>query len=640
MNKTQALEQGEVVLRQVSSRWVGVFADTAPSDAAAFDCRLLAGEGRSRKLYLRNGIESDPPLCAERAGCGVILDGILYNRDDLRSELGEFSVSAASDDAELVLAAYQRWGEDFLKRLRGAFALIIWDSSREVLLCLRDPIGTYPMFYAETKDGLLVSSSMDALIRQPHFSAGVNRAALADFMLDRFPMMEETFFESVSRVPPGHVLRVTRQGRNSFRYWDPAPDGTVKWLTRDEVERFDELLDQAVHRCLSLGPAGILLSGGLDSVSVAAVAAQRATAEKLPRPLALSLLFPEPDVDEEIIQRSVATQLGLPQVLKSFDEAAGKRGLLAEAVALNNLLPAPILNTWWPAYDFLVREGERRGCRSILTGTGGDEWLGITPMLAADLFRELDFSGVYRLWASNFRSFRRPSLALLRAQVWTFGLGPLVIPPLHRVVKRVAPSAVRMRRRIVAPLPKWLAPDAALRKELEQRWEQRSLRETYADSSDSFYIREMKLGLEHPLVSWEVEEQFEFSRMAGVRVLHPLWDPDLVELLYRTPPFMLIHEGRTKGLVRASLGRRFPNLGFERQRKVEGTRFYSSLIYREAGKIWEQLGGVSTLASLGVVDERTVGPSFDHLLARRRHGDAHRAWSILNLESWARAHSQ
>jgi len=196
-----------------------------------------------------------------------------------------------------------------------------------------------------------------------------------------------------------------------------------------------------------------------------------------------------------------------------------------------------------------------------------------------------------------------------------------------------------MRRRILTPFPKWLAPDAALRKKLEQRWEQRSIRERHADTSDSFYIREMKLGLDHPLVSWETEEQFEFGRMAGVRMVHPLWDPDLVDLLYRTPPFMLIHDGRTKGLVRASLGRRFPHLGFERQRKVEGTRFYSSLIYREAGKIWEQLGGVSTLASLGVVDERTVGPSFDHLLARRRHGDAHRAWSILNLESWARAHT-
>src|SRR5258708_4505703 len=263
MNKAQALEQGDkAALPQVSSHWLGVFSDAPPNDAAAFDCRLVAGEGRSRKLYLRNGIDSAPPLCAERAGCGVIFDGSLYNRDDLQSELGEFLVPPASNHAELVLAAYQRWGEDFLKRLRGAFALVIWDSSREVLLCLRDPIGTYPMFYTENQDGLFVSTSTDVLIRQPHVSVGVNRAALADFMLDRFPMMEETFLEGVSRVPPGHVLRVTRQGSCSFRYWDPAPDGTVKWLNPDEVEQFDELLDQAVRRCLSFGPAGILLSGG------------------------------------------------------------------------------------------------------------------------------------------------------------------------------------------------------------------------------------------------------------------------------------------------------------------------------------------------------------------------------------------
>jgi asparagine synthase (glutamine-hydrolysing) len=567
----------------------------------------------------------------------VIFDGNLHNREDLQSDLGEFLVPPASNDAELVLAAYQRWGEDFLRRLRGAFALVIWDSSREVLLCLRDPIGTYPMFYTENQDGLLVSTSTDILIRQPHVSGGVNRAALADFMLDRFPMMEETFLDDVSRVPPGHVLRVTPQGSSSFRYWDPAPDGTVKWLNPDEVEQFDELLDQAVRRCLSFGPAGILLSGGLDSVSVAAVASQCAGAEGLPKPLALSLVFPGLEVNEEIVQRGVASQLGLSQVLKQFNEAAGKNGLLAGAVAMNGSLPAPIMNTWWPAYDALVREGEQRGCRTILTGTGGDEWLTVSPMLAADLLRSFDIAGTYRLWQSLRRSFRRPNLALLRNLLWTFGLGPLVIPPAHRFVKRVAPSAVRMRRRIFAPPPKWLAPDAALRRKLEERWEQKSLRETHAGGS--FYLGEMRLGLDHPLVSWETEEQFEFSRMAGVRILHPLWDPDLVDLLYRTPPFHLIQEGRTKGLVRASMARRFPNLGFDRQRKVEGTGFYSSLIYRDADKIWQQLKGATTLASLGVVDERTLGPSFEQLLTRRKYGDAHRAWSILNLESWARAHT-
>src|SRR6266404_2750576 len=305
MNKTQVLEQGDKdILRQSDSGWLGVFTHTLPGDLSVLNSRLVAGEGRSPKLYLRHEIDSTPPLCAERAGFGVIFDGTLYNRHELQRDLGEFLAAAATSDAELILAAYQRWGEDLLPRLRGAFALIICDTSREVLLGLRDPVGIYPMFYAENRDGWVISTSVDVLIRQPNVSTGVNRAALADFMLDRFPMMEETFLDGVSRVPPGHVLRVARDGHRSFRYWDPAPDGRVKWLTPDEVERFDELLDQAVGRSLSFGSPGILLSGGLDSVSVAAVAAQRAGNMGSPKPLALSLVFPGADVNEEIVQRS------------------------------------------------------------------------------------------------------------------------------------------------------------------------------------------------------------------------------------------------------------------------------------------------------------------------------------------------
>jgi asparagine synthase (glutamine-hydrolysing) len=638
MNNTQALEQGDKNFQQQStSRWIGVLTPAAPNEGLTMGCRLVAGEGRSKKLYLLHEIGSAPPLCAERSGCGVIFDGVLYNRRELQQDLGEFNAPADNSDAETVLAAYQRWGEAFLKRLRGAFALIIWNTSSEILLCLRDPIGTYPMFYAEDRDGLLVSPSINVLVAQPRISASVNRAALADYLLDRFPKMEETFFDVISRVPPGHVLRVAHNRRRSYRYWDPAPGGKVNWLMPDEVERFDGLFDQAVSRCLSLGPAGIFLSGGLDSVSVAAVAAYRARIDGVTKPWALSLVFPDTDVDEEIVQRGVAAQLGLPQVVKRFYDATGQNGLLAGAVALNSFLPAPINNTWLPAFHALVREGKVRGCRTILTGSGGDEWLTVSPMLAADLLRQLDFGNVYRLWQTARRSFRRSNFALLRALVWTFGLGPLVIPPVHRVAKQLAPSLVKMRRRIFAPPPKWLAPDPTLRRELVRRWEERSLPDT--PPSESFYLQEAKTGLDHPLVSWEIEELFNFGQMDSVRVLHPIWDPDLVDLLYRTPPFLLIRNGRTKGLVRDSLARRFPNLGFEQQRKVEATRFYASLIYRDVPNIWQQLGGGSTLASLGIVDMRTLGPSFHRLLARRKIGEAHLAWSILNLESWARAHT-
>ena len=211
MNRTRPLEQGDKdVLQQATSRWLGVLTSAPPVDLPTFSCQLVAGEGRSKKLFLRHQVDSVPPLCAERAGCGVIFDGALYNRRDLERELGGLLASPAGSDADIILAAYEGWGEEFLKRLRGAFALIIWDTSREVLLCLRDPIGTYPMFYAEDRDGLLVSPSIDVLIGQPNISASVNRAALADYLLDRFPLMEETFFDVVSRVPPGQDRKSTR----------------------------------------------------------------------------------------------------------------------------------------------------------------------------------------------------------------------------------------------------------------------------------------------------------------------------------------------------------------------------------------------------------------------------------------------
>ena len=158
-------------------------------------------------------------------------------------------------------------------------------------------------------------------------------------------------------------------------------------------------------------------------------------------------------------------------------------------------------------------------------------------------------------------------------------------------------------------------------------------------ASSSFYINMMRTALEHPVVSWELEEMFEVYRRAGVRVLQPFWDADLVDMLYRTPPLQLIHDGRNKGLVRASLARRFPNLGFERQRKMEATSFYSSLIYQDAAKIWRQLAGTQTLGELGIIDEHLLPQAFDQLLSGHHEGrDAHRVWSILNLETWARAH--
>src|SRR5258706_6854328 len=245
MNNTQVLgdQQNEIV--QQGSRWLATFTRSAPLDLPGYMGQGVGAHGRAQTLYLGSETDYTLPVCAEQASTNVIFDGELFNHQELQDELGD-QIKPAINDAEIILAGYQRWGQDFLSRLRGSFALIIWDNSREVLLCLRDPLGSHPLFYTNARDELLLSPSIEVLLQHPHVSRALNRPAMVDHFLDRYPRLEETFHDAVSRVPPGHVLQVTREGRRAFRYWDPAPDGEVKWITEGAEDRFEVLFEQAV----------------------------------------------------------------------------------------------------------------------------------------------------------------------------------------------------------------------------------------------------------------------------------------------------------------------------------------------------------------------------------------------------------
>ena len=99
-----------------------------------------------------------------------------------------------------------------------------------------------------------------------------------------------------------------------------------------------------------------------------------------------------------------------------------------------------------------------------------------------------------------------------------------------------------------------------------------------------FYFRELWESLDHPLTAMEMEEVFESGTRMGLRILMPYWDADLLEMLYRIPPHLLNKGGRSKGLVRQSVARRFPQLGFERQKKVIATNFFNSTMLQDGKK--------------------------------------------------------
>jgi hypothetical protein len=193
----------------------------------------------------------------------------------------------------------------------------------------------------------------------------------------------------------------------------------------------------------------------------------------------------------------------------------------------------------------------------------------------------------------------------------------------------------RRQRKMIEAVPDWVAPDPDLRREVNER-----AHRTLAVSepgAGGFYEREMRTALEHPLNTMESEEYFEMGRRLGMRIAHPYWDADLVDFLYRVPPHLLLYGGRAKGLVRDTVARRFPNLGFESQRKSSATTFYRKVMLTEGPKAWELLGGAATtLGRLGVVDTKRHTATMAEIFAGQRSQESYRIWTTLQLEAWAR----
>jgi asparagine synthase (glutamine-hydrolysing) len=565
---------------------------------------------------------------AQRGPLQAVFHGALFDRDALASALG---LPGHATEADLVLAACERWRDDALGRLRGSYVVAVADRSEGRAMIARDALGLHPLFYASTGRDLVFAASPAALFTGAGIAKRPNRAALADHLCYRWPDPQETFYDGVRRVLAGSFILAGGGAPATHKYWNPIPDDRpMAWLDAADVERFGVLLDQAVDRCLKTGPTGIFLSGGLDSISVAAVAADRARRLGCPDPVALSLGFPHPECDERPVQSAVATALGLRHHMIDFADAVAPEGMFARALAMNTGATSPVNSSWSPAYQTLARRGRADGIQTILTGSGGDEWLTVSAYFAADLIRAGDVAGYRNFVSAWWRSYRSSPLVLMRSVVWKYGLRPLA----GQALSRLAPDAWERRRqtRAVRRDPAYVAPDGALKNELKHRTTGSLV---CANPPNGFYLRDIRFGLDHPQLAMELEERHEFGRRAGVRFLHPFWDTDLVDMLIRTPPALLDRGGRSKGLVRPALAERFPSLGFDRQRKAAATSFYQEMLAAEGRVLVDRLGGFPALGALGVVDPAAARTFVDDTMARDPK-KLHRVWDLLNLETWVR----
>jgi asparagine synthase (glutamine-hydrolysing) len=206
----------------------------------------------------------------------ITADARLDCRGELLAELDQASrkVGSSAPDSDLILHAYSVWGTTCVDHLRGDFAFAIWDAGHKQLFCARDHFGIRPFYYAQLGKLFLFSNTLNCVRLHPRVSAELNEAVIGDFLL--FGLNYDnatTSFRDIQRLPPAHCLTVTTNGSSIKRYWTPPTFGPIRYLkNEDYVEHFQALLQGAVADRLRTDRAGILLSGGLDSSSVAAVA--------------------------------------------------------------------------------------------------------------------------------------------------------------------------------------------------------------------------------------------------------------------------------------------------------------------------------------------------------------------------------
>jgi asparagine synthetase B (glutamine-hydrolysing) len=576
-----------------------------------------------------------PPAQLARAGCEAVFDGVLHDDGEANAFGGIVAAQAA---AELILDGYLTLGPDVLATLEGSFVLIVRDGRDGTVLCSRDRLGQYPLFYARAGSELALSTSVDALLRHPRISREVNRAMLADRLTDSWPCPgDETYFSAIKRLPPGHCLRVSSGALRVERWWDPFPEGReIEWVGEGEFERLDELVARAVVRCLRLGQAGILLSGGIDSCTVAVAAADESRARELPLPIALSLLFPVGE-QEQRIQLGVAAGLGLRHVTVPVEELVPAGGLVATSLATSGRWPNPLFSPWHAGYQHLGLEARRRGCRAVLSGDGGDEFLGAHDNYAAALLRTLELGRLYHFWrgASGAATMGELLRAGTLLRLWRAAPKPILRHVSQEALRRGAPGVLHAlrRRRIDQRRPHWLGPDPLLRRELDERAQARA----GAWDGISPYLAAHRQPFDNP-TGWQGrEELFEVGRRFGLRFATPFWDGDLIDLLARTPPELLLRGG-PKGPARRRLAARFPELSFERLAGEYTDDFLQRLIEKDGPPVWRALGGLPALGELGIVDPTSLGAIVEAAFAGRWTIGPFDVWTVLSVETWLQTH--
>ena len=351
------------------------------------------GLGHNRLSIIDISSAGHQPMSSYDGRLWIVLNGEVYNYVELRAELSDYPFQSQSD-TEVVLAAYERWGEKCVEYFIGMFAFAIWDERQKKLFCARDRLGIKPFYYVIDGRKFIFSSEIKALL-SAGWPAKTNDRIIYDYLAyGMYEHTAETFFNGVYSLEPGHTLVWNGKQINIQTYWDLAyiianqnePNETPK----DWCEELEALLTDSVRlRLRSDVPVGVHLSGGFDSSMLIAFLAELVN----PRGIieAFTAAYGDKSYDETEYAVEVVRSLKINMNFNKIDFDPAKFWEIAKYAQWHQEQPFGGVSTL--SYWNMEKSAREKGIIVLLEGQGGDELFGGYTYYIADHASDLQSSG-------------------------------------------------------------------------------------------------------------------------------------------------------------------------------------------------------------------------------------------------------
>ncbi|MDX1805439.1 MAG: asparagine synthase (glutamine-hydrolyzing) [Paenisporosarcina sp.] len=316
-----------------------------------------------RRLSIIDLESGSQPLYNEDESLVLIFNGEIYNFMQLREELiAKGHVFVTHTDSEVLIHGYEEFGEKLVEKLRGMFAFVIWDRKNEKMFAARDMFGIKPFYYAQMNGTLLFGSEIKSFLPHPHFNKELNEKALKPYLTFQYPVLNETFFKGVFKLPAAHFMTYENGQINIQRYWSPKFNPTKQPL-EEIVDEIDQVVRESVefHR-ISDVKVGSFLSSGVDSSYVASLLKPNKT---------FTVGFSDKNFSEIDNAKALSDELGIENVSEilnpdlCFDKLEDIQYMMDEPHSNPSIVPL-----------YFLAELAKRDVTVVLSGEGADELFG------------------------------------------------------------------------------------------------------------------------------------------------------------------------------------------------------------------------------------------------------------------------